>query len=70
MWLPDVVGREVWDRVISIILCWPDIALPQIWGKKPSPRCVYWLDDFGPSLSVRWLLLLLMMLLLLNVVVS
>ena len=24
---------------------------PQIWGKKPSPRCVYWLDNFGQSLK-------------------
>ena len=27
-WL-DVVGREVWDREIAIILYWPDIAPPK-----------------------------------------
>ena len=69
MWLLDVVGREVWDRVLSFPRVLARHSSPQVWGKKPSPRCVYWLDNFGPSLSVRWLLLLLL-LLLLNVIVS
>ena len=51
MWLPDVVGREVWDRVLSFPRVLARHSSPQVWGKKLSPRCVYRLDNFGPSLK-------------------
>ena len=51
LWLPDVVGREVWDRVLSFPRVLARHSSPQVWGKKPSQRCVYWLENFGPSLK-------------------
>ena len=33
MWLPDVVGREVWDRVVSFVVCWADIT-PRKYGEE------------------------------------